>query len=168
MRGDPATAGHRPAGDRDEDAARPLPHVLHHVPVAHAVERIGDVFVRIAGEGADAAAIFEQLAQHGAGLRDLGCQPVHLDVALVAEDQTRRGVEHAEAFRHVVERGEQPGILAAGAVVKDESDEGRAKAGRRHGEQRPIQCCEEIGRGARHLRSDLGEEQQRYGPKGLL
>ncbi len=47
------------------------------------------------------------------GLRQLRRQIVHLDVALVAQDQPAGRRPHAQALRHVVERGQQAAVVPA-------------------------------------------------------
>ena len=48
-----------------------------------------------------------------AGLHDIGRQPVHLQIALVADHQPARRIEHVEALRHVVEGGVELQLLLA-------------------------------------------------------
>jgi hypothetical protein len=57
--------------------------------------RLGNVLLGVAGKRADALAFLKQLPERASGFGDLGRQSVHLDIALVAQDQPRRAVEHA-------------------------------------------------------------------------
>ena len=58
-------------------------------------------------------AVFEQAGQRGAGLRHLGRQIVHFQVAPVADHQPLVAVEHAQALRHVVERDPHAPVVGA-------------------------------------------------------
>jgi hypothetical protein len=95
VRGDPAAACHRSVGNRDEAAVVHLPDILDAVTVTHPTARLCDVLVGVAEKGARALARIEKLAQGAARRGDLLAQPIELNVALVAQDQTRGGVEHA-------------------------------------------------------------------------
>ena len=63
--------------------------------------------------------MIEHVAQGAAGLHDLGRKVIHVHVRLVGEQEALGGVEHAQALRHVVERGGQMPVLPAQAVVHD-------------------------------------------------
>jgi hypothetical protein len=57
--------------------------------------------------------MIENLPQRGSGLHQLERKIEHLGVAMIAQDQPLHAVEHAEALRHVVDRGvEQDALLA--------------------------------------------------------
>ena len=56
--------------------------------------------------------MFEHFEQRAARLDHVGGQVVHMDVALVADHQPAVAVEHAQALRHVVERGVDMDIRA--------------------------------------------------------
>ena len=69
-------------------------------PADPAVDEVFRPYVEAVGE-----AVFEDLPHGRAGLHLLRRQPVHLGVALVADDQPLLAVEHGEALRHVVQGG---------------------------------------------------------------
>ena len=49
---------------------------------------------------------------------------IHFEIALVAQDEPCRAVEHAQALRHVVERGAQQPALRAPPAGREQAGEG--------------------------------------------
>ncbi|MGY3111091.1 hypothetical protein ACVWW7_007718 [Bradyrhizobium sp. LM6.9] len=75
-------------------------HRIAHMDVA---QDPCDIRVHIAGERAGGAAVCNDVAEATAGSHDFGRQPVHLDVALIADHELLRGVEQQQALGHVVD-----------------------------------------------------------------
>ena len=123
MGGDPAAARHRPA-DQHDDAAVDVVGLGFGASLGDLAQAIGDVAVRIAGERAGGGPAFEQLAQRRAGAAELGPQGVHFEIAVVAQDQPRRAVEHAQPLRHVVERRAQQPALRPPPAGREQASEG--------------------------------------------
>jgi hypothetical protein len=65
---------------------------------------LGDVFVRIVRQAAGPGAQTNDIGEPGAGFHDVGRQVVDFEIAVVANDEARLGVEHHDALGHVVER----------------------------------------------------------------
>ena len=108
----------------------------------------------------------------------LGRELVHLDVALVAQDQPAVGAPHAQALRHVVERGGQPHVVSRGRHTRrqGQGQQTQRRAGDRHRQRGGRQ--REFIDGAAGIRNDLsrahggevmrddGQRQQRGGEDG--
>jgi len=109
----PAAARHRLAVDRDEAPVAGRGHPCRGAPFGDLLQAGFDIGVGIAQKRADLDAMGDEVAHRRAGPRMLGPHAVHRDKALVAEDEPRGAVEHAQALRHVVERGfHQPDVRA--------------------------------------------------------
>ena len=68
-----------------------------------------DIFVDVADRTIRCALRWAMtLAEAAARLHDVGRQPVHLDIALVADDEPLRRIEQQQALRHVVDGGVEP------------------------------------------------------------
>ena len=63
------------------------------------------VLVDVADERSGFLAVRDHLAEAAARLHDLRRQAVHLDIALVADDEPLRRIEQQQALRHVVDGG---------------------------------------------------------------
>ena len=77
--------------------------VLH--LIAAALEKPGAIRIDVAGERADRLAMQNEIAQMATGLHDVGRHPEHVDIGLIADDQTAGGIEQQQALRHVADRG---------------------------------------------------------------
>ncbi len=81
----------------------------------------------------------DEVAQAGAGFHEVAREPVHLDVAVVADHQPLGRVEHDQALRHVVDRGDELKVALAQPAVRERAGEahpedGDGRAGDRQGE----------------------------------
>jgi hypothetical protein len=112
VRRDPAAARHRAMADMEGAAILQLHHRIR--------RRVGDVdraapFEIVVGahlrERAGRMAQVDDLAQRDARDDDRRVELIHLDIALVADDQPLRSVEEAQALRHVVEREVEAQVL---------------------------------------------------------
>ena len=131
MRVHPAAAGHRLAVDRDEAPVAGRGHPCRGAAFGDLLQAGFDISVGIAQKRADLDAMGDEVAHRRAGPRMLGPHAVHRDKALVAEDEPRGAVEHAQALRHVVERGlHQPDVRA-----QADDDERRGERRRRQRQQ---------------------------------
>ena len=167
VRGNPSAPRHGSTRNGDKTPVGHFPHVLHALPAPHPAQRLGNVLLRVAGECVGAFALIQQLAQRAAGLGDLWPQPVHFEVALVAQNKPRRRIEHAQTFGHVVERGEKLGGSSAEAANPCERECGRNEAGDSSGKQRPVVRCHQLRQSGKHgAASRCGT--QSMGPKALL
>src|SRR5262249_50211181 len=99
----PAAARDWAVRDRDH-AAFDFDYVVEDAALGDAPLGGSDVVVDILRERAGHAAILEQLAQRNARIGLLAGEAIHLQIALVADDEPRRAVEHAQTLGHVVER----------------------------------------------------------------
>jgi hypothetical protein len=105
VRGDPAAAAGRMVEDRDRAAVLQLDDQARVLAPAQHLEQALDVGIGIAGKRSARHPHGQKLAQ-GAARPDLvRRQRVHLDIAPIADQQPRRGVEHDQALRHVLDRG---------------------------------------------------------------
>ncbi|MGY3514349.1 hypothetical protein ACVIQY_007324 [Bradyrhizobium sp. USDA 3051] len=101
MRRHPAAIRERFVHDLDRATVGGLDHHgIAHVDVA---QDPCDILVRIAGERAGGFAVCNDVVKAAAGSHDFGRQPVHLDVALIADHELLRGVEQQQALGHVVD-----------------------------------------------------------------
>ena len=107
---DPAAIGHRPVADGIDVAV--AQHVLDviRLPLGDFVEPGLDILLGVLRRFSGADPRFEYRAQRRAGLDLLGTETVHLAVTLIADDQALLAIEHAQAVRHVLERGMQQEI----------------------------------------------------------
>ena len=123
---------HRPADHGDHPAVLELRRLGFGASFGHLLETVGDVTVDVAGEIACGQTVHQEIVQRRAGARMLGPQAIHLDIAIVAQHQACRAVEHAQALGHIVERSAQQSRLAAPTVV----DEKAGQCGGAEGERR--------------------------------
>ncbi|MGY4255600.1 hypothetical protein ACVI1L_002668 [Bradyrhizobium sp. USDA 4516] len=112
MRRHPAAAGHRLPRHADQPAVGELVDPAVDLAGRERVQcrehlRRGTV-AGLALENAVGDAMPDDLAMGRAGQQQLRRQPVHLGVAIVADDEALLCIEHAEALAHVVDRGIQP------------------------------------------------------------
>ena len=75
------------------------------LPSADVAQHAAQQFVDVAGEGSGGLAMRDDVAESAARLHDLRRQAVHLDIALVADDEPLRRIEQQQALRHVVDGG---------------------------------------------------------------
>ena len=106
VRRNPSAVRHRPVGDVIDAPVLHFDHAVGDFAFTHLAHDRVEIAVDVARERADFDAMREQLAQRAAGLRDFGRKIVHLPVLIVDDDQPAGCVEHAEALRHVVDRGD--------------------------------------------------------------
>ena len=116
-------------------------------PLGHLLEAIGDIASGSPEKVPGGSALDQQVAQRRARPRVLGPQTVHLKVALVAQHQPCRAVEHAQALRHVVECGAQQAALRAAAAVGKQAGHGRSAKRER---QRHDDASDRCGRFRQH------------------
>ena len=116
MGGDPAAGGQRLVDDLDGTAVRgPDGRGLSPFDLAEHAETIG---VDVAHERSGGLAVRDDLAEAAAGLYHFGRQAVHVDVALVADDQPLRTIEQQQALRHVVDGGVQALLFKRQALFR--------------------------------------------------
>src|SRR5262249_52951032 len=89
--------------DRDDTPVLPLDDLVAGLALGEVVHKLLDVFVRVDRERPGRHAVSDKVAQRATGAADIRREPVHLDVALIAEDEPHVGVEHRHALGHVVE-----------------------------------------------------------------
>ena len=111
MRGHPAAARHGMIQDRDGAAVGQLYQLAIGLALGDDSHQILDVAVRVIREHTVVPAMEQQLPQQAAGLDDLGRQSIHVLIAVVADHQPCRGIEHQQRLRHVVEGGVEPQVL---------------------------------------------------------
>ena len=103
MGANPAAAEHRLVRNRYLDDRPGCRDPIHDFPFRH----LGDEFVAISTgidlQVSDRGPMIEQFEQRAAWLHDLGRQSVHLDVAVVVDDDPLLRIEHDEALHHVLE-----------------------------------------------------------------
>jgi hypothetical protein len=69
----------------------------------HRAENFGTIFFRIDVQTAGRYAVLDQPQQCASGLDDVRRQAVHLDVAIVADQNALVRIEQNDALRHVVD-----------------------------------------------------------------
>ena len=111
MGGDPPASVHRLVDDGDRPAVRRVDDLLGRRSLRDAQHHRLAILVDVGGEIAGLLPVDQQIAQRASGPHDLRGEPIHLDVAAVADDQAAARIEHAEALRHVVEGGVEPLVL---------------------------------------------------------
>ena len=112
----------------------------HRVPMRDVAHDHFDVLVDVADERAGVLAVGDHLAEAAARLHDFGRKAVHLEIALVADDEMLSGIEQQEALRHVVDGGvetllfqRQP-LLGRAVLVRKLADDEKQQGGdRQHG-----------------------------------
>ena len=103
---DPAAVRQRLVDDLDRAAVGRRDD--HRVALRDVAQHPRDILVDVAGERSGLLAMRDHVAETAARLDDLGRQPVHLDIALVADHEPLRGIEQQQALRHVVDGGVEP------------------------------------------------------------
>ena len=78
------------------------------LPCGDVAQDVRTEFIDVAVERSGILAMLDQVEEAAARLHDLCRQIVHVEIALVADDDARRGVIQHEALRHVVQRGVEP------------------------------------------------------------
>ena len=137
----PAAALHRTVQDGDHPAVGQFHRHGARLALGNLRTQLRDVALRVGPEGPHGFPLLEQFVQRGARLREVRREPIELQVALVAHHEAARLVEHAQAVRHVVERGVEAQILGLQrlarllephppphAVARDEQDQQREQA----------------------------------------
>src|SRR5262245_42291924 len=104
--------------NNDDSAVARLPDNADGPALADFCPLIGGVFFRIIPERSACRAKCKQLADGGAGLDRVVRKTEHLNVALVAQDETPSRIVHAEALAHVVERRIEPQVALAELIVR--------------------------------------------------
>ncbi len=158
VRIDPAAAAYRPVRERDDAAVLHLVRGAGALSLRDAGRGFGRVSIRVAGEGPRRPAVLEQVAQRAAGRDLLGLQAVDFQVAFITQHQPRRGIQHAQALRHVVERRRQQPVLPAQAM-NDEC------AGRAHAEQGQHRALNDPARYRRQKRQEIGADNREARPE---
>ncbi len=116
--GEPADAGNRLVDEADDAAVDELDHVVRGLALGDHGEQVAHILVAVPREAARGAAMLEELPQRCSGLHDTGRQSVHLGIAVVAERQPGRRIEHQHAMRHVVEDGVEQRRLGADRAAR--------------------------------------------------
>ncbi len=161
---EPAAGGTGLVLDLDQAAVRGLDDgALGSPGIAQNVVAIGrDVTVERAG----VMAMLDHVAEIGAGLHHVGRQPVHLDVAPVADDQPLVLVEHQQALRHGVHRGVELLLLRgepARHLAEDQEQREHEQADRQHGDGDEEFCLRPPGRQRRVQRFGRDHDQRLAG-----
>src|SRR5262245_48179687 len=69
--------------------------------------------------------MIDDIEKAASGLHDIAGQAVHLDVAVVADDQALGGIKHDDALRNVVEHdGEQGAVTVRARAPRAKSPRG--------------------------------------------
>ncbi len=106
MRGDPAAAGHRAVPDLERASVHQFDDAVFRLVGNRDVGAPLKIFIaRHGGKAAGFEAQVDDLDQRHAGADALGRNIIHLDKAIVADDQPVVGIEEAEPLRHVVDGG---------------------------------------------------------------
>ena len=105
VRADPAAARHRMIYDQQETSGAGLDLVLNGAPLPNRGQKFFPVFMRIARERTLGNPFCQHLGQRGSRLYVGRRQFIHLVILRVADDQSLRGVEHAQPLRHAVDGG---------------------------------------------------------------
>ena len=111
LRGYPSTASQRLVPDLDGAAVGGFDDVVGGLPLRHVAQDVRAELVDIALERADPLAIGDQIAEMQAGPHHVRRQLVHIQIALVAQDDPRVRIVQQQALRHVVDGGIQPFLL---------------------------------------------------------
>ena len=109
VRGDEAAVRHRLMLDHDGPAIAQLGDPGHRYIVRGDRKHVADVVV--VGVQAGGSPVPHDALQSSSGLRQLARQAVQLGVLFVANQQALLAVEHAQALRHVLERGIELQVL---------------------------------------------------------
>jgi len=81
----------------------------------HRAENFGTIFFRIDVQTAGRYAVLDQPQQCASGFDDIRRQAIHLDVAIVADQNALVRIEQNDALRHVVDNQCQKRTVAASA-----------------------------------------------------
>jgi hypothetical protein len=100
--GNPAAAGYRLVAGLNHAAIRSVDEPLCGLTGGDIGENLLAIVLRIAGEPAGLLAVLDQPSQRAARLHHVGRQFVHAQILLIADDDSRGSVEHAQALRHMV------------------------------------------------------------------
>ncbi len=150
-RRDPAAFGQGPLGDGQHVPVGEREDLGGNLLLCDAAHHVGDILLDIALEASDRRAVLENFAEQAARLHEGRIHPEHLDIALIADNETKVAIPHAKALRHVGKRELDLRILPAEPEHHPEHDpdheqDNRSDPGRVEISQRPGQC----GNGVRH------------------
>jgi hypothetical protein len=84
----------------------------------HVVDDMLAISIDVAGKQTGIPAVPHQLMHRAAGPYHLRRQPVHIDVALIAQHDAALRVEHAQALRHIIEGVGQPAVPPVQAALQ--------------------------------------------------
>jgi hypothetical protein len=85
----------------------------------HRFKNFFHVTVNVAGEQSRFLAILDKTLERATGFNNLGGKFVHLQVALIEQNDATLRIEHVQSLRHVVERSGQTTILLLQASIED-------------------------------------------------
>src|ERR1700730_13693612 len=105
MRADPVvTHSDWTINDRNRPAIWAFDDRSNRLSLRHRRQEAVAVFGWIPDEVSGRFAKPDNLRKGTAGLQNGGRQPIHLNVALIANDKTPDRIEHDDALRHVIQR----------------------------------------------------------------
>ena len=162
MGGEPAAGRAGLVLDLDQAAVGGLDDVA--LDASDAVQDVVAIGIDVAVERAGVGAVLDHVAEIDAGFHHRGREPIHVDVAAVADDEPLVLVEHEQALGHRVHRGVEPLLLqrdAARHLAEDQEQREHEQADRQHGDG-----DEEFGLGApggeRRVQRFGGDDDQRF------
>ena len=97
--------------------------------VAHRIQNLGAIFFNVDVETAGRYSVLDQISQRAARLHDVARHPVHVDIAVVANQHALVGIDEDDPLRHVVDDHAQQGAFA----LADAAAQPQAK--QKHGRQ---------------------------------
>ncbi len=100
---DPAASRNRPFDHVHGAAVRRMEADVRYRSGADSLQYAGAETLGIPGKRASLRPVPDHLGQGTAGFHDVGRKAVHLDVALIADDDAGQLVEHHQPLAHVVE-----------------------------------------------------------------
>ena len=98
-------------------AIRGFDDAVHRLALPHRAEKLVAIFLGINIEAAGRYPIFDEAQQCAPGLHDIWRNAVHLDVTIVADENTLVGIKQNDTLRHVVENdGQKRTVASAGGA----------------------------------------------------
>ncbi len=110
---DPSAIGHRPIDDAQDPTIEALNDSRNGLAFGNVFEKAGVELLGIAGKIAMRLVILQPIKQRAATGDEFRRVTRNLQVTLIMEDGKPVGVEHAQALRHIIERGVELKLLGA-------------------------------------------------------
>jgi hypothetical protein len=105
----------RPVHNQNGTAVRRFYDPVHRLALTHRAENLGAILFSVNIEAAGRYPVLDQVQQRASGLNDIRRQTIHLDVAVIADQNALVRIEQYDTLRHVVDDQRQKCAVSSGA-----------------------------------------------------